>query len=357
MVSSFLFLCNLFHVSLVLGGWVDPDTLDEDRYTKSNVDGRIHQIVFSDEFNVENRDFADGNDPKWTAMNKNDYTNYALHYYSNRFAKTTNGYLNISTVKEDISFIVPSKIPGKKEKMTKNYQSAMVNGWNKFCFTGGIIEFKAKLPGKYDIGGLWPAMWLLGNLARSTYVGSSDNMWPWSFSKCDRNKQSSQEISACAVEHHWDVGERQGRGAPEIDILEAMPGKEKLIGTPVNKPYYSASLQVAPSVPNYRPEPSTVADPKKWYHHGLEYGKNTSLNIFFYGMALLHQTKNLDYNADAISANSNLQETHFKDFHTYRLEWLPGSEGYLRWYLDNEFVYAISANALNITGALIPEEP
>ena len=26
-------------------------------------------------------------------------------------------------------------------------------------------------------------------------------------------------------------------------------------------------------------------------------------------------------------------------------------------YLDGEFVYSISANALNLTGALIPEEP
>ena len=170
---SFVFIYLILNVAKIQGGWIDPDTLDEDKFTTSNVDGKTYQLVFSDEFNVENRDFIDGNDPRWTAMNKNDYTNFALHYYSNRFAKTTNGYLNISTVKEDITFTVPSTIPGKKEKKTKNYQSAMINGWNKFCFTGGIIEFNAQLPGRYDIGGLWPAMWLLGNLARSTYVESS----------------------------------------------------------------------------------------------------------------------------------------------------------------------------------------
>ncbi|RYY82488.1 hypothetical protein EON63_13225 [archaeon] len=34
-----------------------------------------------------------------------------------------------------------------------------------------MVEVRAKLPGQYDIAGLWPAIWLLGNLARATYVG------------------------------------------------------------------------------------------------------------------------------------------------------------------------------------------
>ena len=40
---------------------------------------------------------------------------------------------------------------------TKHVQSGMVQGWNKFCLTGGIVEFSAKLPGKASVGGLWPA--------------------------------------------------------------------------------------------------------------------------------------------------------------------------------------------------------
>ena len=39
----------------------------------------------------------------------------------------------------------------------KYIQSAMLQGWNKFCFTGGIVEFSAKLPGSPRIAGLWPA--------------------------------------------------------------------------------------------------------------------------------------------------------------------------------------------------------
>ena len=39
----------------------------------------------------------------------------------------------------------------------KYVQSAMLQSWNKFCFTGGIVEISAKLPGSPRIGGLWPA--------------------------------------------------------------------------------------------------------------------------------------------------------------------------------------------------------
>jgi hypothetical protein len=45
-----------------------------------------------------------GWDPKWTSMNKDDYTNYALQYYKNDLATTSNGYLNITTIIEDISY-------------------------------------------------------------------------------------------------------------------------------------------------------------------------------------------------------------------------------------------------------------
>ena len=88
----------------------------------------------------------------------------------------------------------------------------MVNGWNKFCFTGGIVEISAKLPGKHNAGGLWPAMWLLGNMARATYVGSSNNVWPWSYNTCSKAKQSEQKFSACNRVNHFDLHAFQGRG-------------------------------------------------------------------------------------------------------------------------------------------------
>jgi hypothetical protein len=89
-------------------------------------------------------------------------------------------------------------------------------------------------------------VWLLGNLARATYVGSSDFVWPYSYNKCDPSIRQSQEINACAKVSHFGLGEGRGRGAPEIDILESMQGgTEKLPHTPIRRPYLSCSYQVS----------------------------------------------------------------------------------------------------------------
>ncbi len=96
------------------------------------------------------------------------------------------------------------------------------------------MEISAQLPGKSDIAGLWPAMWLMGNIARATFTRSSDFQWPWSYDKCILNKtagangeglfQPQQELHACDYANHYDMHHQEGRGAPEIDILEVMPG-------------------------------------------------------------------------------------------------------------------------------------
>ena len=70
------------------------------------MNGRVYDLVFSDEFNVAGRSLNDGNDPRWTAMNKDDYTNAALQYYNNELVSTSNGYLNITTIRKDITFNV-----------------------------------------------------------------------------------------------------------------------------------------------------------------------------------------------------------------------------------------------------------
>ena len=132
-------------------------------------------------------------------MNKNDYTNMALHFYHASAVTTSGGALNISTSYSPTSFQSAEDDKGfvVMTKRRKPYSSGMVQGWGKFCFTGGIMEVRAKLPGAGAVGGLWPAMWLLGSLARATYVGSTDWIWPWSYDKCDRSLQPKQEINAC----------------------------------------------------------------------------------------------------------------------------------------------------------------
>lgn len=86
---------------------------------------------------------------------------------------------------------------------------------------------------------------MLGNLARATYVGSSDYMWPYSYNKCDPNKREAQEINACQKVSHYGMQPGFGRGAPEIDVIEAMQGQiEELPNTNITRPYQSCSYQV-----------------------------------------------------------------------------------------------------------------
>jgi len=179
-------------------------------------------------------------------------TNDALHYYSHDNVITKNGVLSIH-VEQKVNLYKAFDENNKKFYADKKYiQSGMVQGWNKFCITGGIIEISAKLPGEPNIGGLWPALWLMGNLARATYVGSSDYMWPYSYSKCNLKRVHSQEINACMEVSHYGLESGKGRGAPEIDILETMQGiDDKLPHTNVTRPYLSASYQVRYNLCNF----------------------------------------------------------------------------------------------------------
>jgi hypothetical protein len=64
----------------VNAGWVDPDSPLQAQTTFSLVehDKRLYQLVFSDEFEQDGRSFHDGNDPRWTAMNKNDCAEHVV---------------------------------------------------------------------------------------------------------------------------------------------------------------------------------------------------------------------------------------------------------------------------------------
>ena len=58
----------------------------------------------------------------------------------------------------------------------KPSMSGMMSTWNKFCFTGGLIETAVILPGVNNIVGLWPAVWTMGNLGRAGFGASLEGM-------------------------------------------------------------------------------------------------------------------------------------------------------------------------------------
>ena len=235
------------------------------------------------------------------------------------------------------------------------------------------------LPGRYDVGGLWPAFWLLGNLARHTYVGSAEHVWPWSSSVCTDKSRSAQLVSACDRVQHYGLHTGYGRGAPEIDIFEVQAGNVPantgpFLRMPVGQPFLSSSYQVAPGrLP--RPGEGWYPPPGVWYDH-LRWGENTTLNIAFYGTYnhFLDATDpaSQDYWSDAISFNRQLDASHFGQFHKYRVEWeLPDANGnvennyteptygYIRWFLDDQFILEVDGLGLHAsgTGGEISSEP
>ena len=240
-------------------------------------------------------------------------------------------------------------------------QTAMIQTWNKFCFTGGVLELSIKLPGHAYSGGLWPAAWLVGNLARASYQKSTLNMWPWSYDKCDHNEMDTlkykQEINACDANPGYGLHPYQGRGAPEIDIFEVMPGHEMPGSSETIRPFLSQSLQVSPGIAKHQstPQPMSSLNDKSGQQglslplqkgrptNGMPLNRSTTtwysdvtmntggeFNYGFWGAEAGQQfdptTKQIHkYMEDAVSVNTFLEDTHFESHHVYRLEWQPGN--------------------------------
>ena len=209
----------------------------------------------SDEFNAPGRTFKDGDDPTWTALDKSDDDSSAAgggsqHFYNSSAISTTkDGYLEIRSTIDKTEWKHLDEKDKKYKDVKKDFKSGMLQSWNKFCFTGGILEVDVIFPGDPSIGGLWPAIWLLGNLGRATYEASTNNIWPFSYDKCDRKMQAAQTISACNLQNHFGLNALQGRGATEIDLIEIMAGEDVgfLKGTSpgVGYPYADLTLQVS----------------------------------------------------------------------------------------------------------------
>ncbi|CAB9508285.1 Beta-glucan synthesis-associated protein KRE6 [Seminavis robusta] len=359
--SAFRVLLCLLLIVAGQASFIDMDTPLDRRTTTSIVDGSVYHLVMSDEFNTDNRTLTDGHDPMWTALDRSDDDASSAgggsqQFYNSTNVQIVNGSLLIHTTLEKTEWTRFDHVKKKWTQETTYYKSGMVQSWNKFCFTGGIVEVDMILPGHPNIGGLWPAVWMLGNLGRATYEASTNNIWPWSFDKCDRQMQPRQAISACNRQNHYGLHPFQGRGATEIDIIEVMTGDSggffAATDPPVALPYADMTLQLAPGIEKNRPQSGGL--PKKnetkvhgftqfqantWYE-GLEYAGNTSINPFFYGTYLaktkpgepVTRTAKQAFQADAVGVVHQLTPSHFEKMHTIRLEWQPGPGGRLDWY-------------------------
>ena len=102
------------------------------------------KLVWSDEFNTDGRTFYPGDDPFWEAEDLHYWGTNNMEWYSpgmsvrsnkrhlfNRFSvvdaiTTKDGYLSIQL--------------DKKPSHDLKYEGGLLTSWNKFCFTGGLIE-------------------------------------------------------------------------------------------------------------------------------------------------------------------------------------------------------------------------
>ncbi|KAI0082265.1 beta-glucan synthesis-associated [Panus rudis PR-1116 ss-1] len=249
------------------GNWglIDLDT-PTDAYTKPDyLTGKDWQLIFSDEFNTDGRTFYPGDDPYWEAVDLHYWQTNNMEWYDPAAITTRNGALEITL--------------SRKETHDLHFQGGMMSTWNKFCFTGGLIETSVVLPGVNNVVGLWPAVWTMGNLGRAGYGASLEGMWPYTYDSCDVGTVANQSINGlpvaatvngdksvggvlsylpgqrlsrctCPGESHPGPvhadGTYVGRAAPEIDIFEAQITGEPLTGQ------VSQSSQWAPFNAQYR---------------------------------------------------------------------------------------------------------
>ncbi|EJD45587.1 glycoside hydrolase family 16 protein [Auricularia subglabra TFB-10046 SS5] len=245
------------------------DATPDDVKQRVGFDGHEYELVFSDEFNTDNRSFAPGDDPFWEAVDLYYWPTKDMQWYDPDQVTTADGYLRIKLEQIDPSI-----------NHDLSLKSGMLQSWNKFCFTNGYIEIRAQLPGPPNVAGYWPGAWTMGNLARPGYGATSDGTWPYTYDTCNvgivRNQSfdgvnppaafnldpsvgrsnynydlswlAGQKISACTCEgeDHPGPHAKRGRGAPEIDILEAEKDKHGRDGGSV-----SQSAQFAPFSANY----------------------------------------------------------------------------------------------------------
>jgi len=310
---------------------IDPDTPDS-AYEFESSSGEMFQLVFSDEFDEDGRTFFPGDDPHWEAEDLWYRATEDLEWYKPEQVTTKDGYLQITMEERQVGDL--------------NVTSGLLTSWNKFCFQGGILQVNVSYPGEPDVPGLWPAVWLLGNLSRAGYTATTDGLWPYTYDSCDigvLQNQTNNALSAlpgqrlnkcvCAGEDHPSPG--KGRSSPELDLIEARFGPDG--------PTVQQSIQLAPFDYRYRINEDHIS-----------LAEGTQLNTFVGGPV-----------QQVIASESSIDEDIFqgKRFETFTMEYEPGPNGYLVFHIGDEEKFRLNAAAIgpnpfsHISQRPIPEEP
>ncbi|RDB28835.1 Beta-glucan synthesis-associated protein SKN1 [Hypsizygus marmoreus] len=321
------------------------------------------QLVFSDEFNTDGRSFYPGDDPYWEAVDLHYWATNNLEWYDPAAITTKNGALEVTL--------------SQKETHGLHYEGGMMTTWNKFCFTGGLIETSVTLPGANNVVGLWPAIWTMGNLGRAGYGASLEGMWPYTYDACDVGTAPNQtfrgqpvaatingdinaggalsflpgqRLSRCTCPGESHPGPKHvdgsfvGRSAPEIDIFEA-----QVTGTPPTG-QVSQSAQWAPINDHYlwfnTSDTTIIAD-----------ASITMLNSYL-GGAFQQAT------SAVTKTNQDCYELALGCSSLYAFEYKPGFDNaYISWISDGKLAWTLKQagmapdDRVEIAARPIPQEP
>ncbi|KAL8286437.1 hypothetical protein RQP46_004454 [Phenoliferia psychrophenolica] len=221
-----------------LPGLLDADT-PTSVYSRTGFDGKEYKLVFSDEFNTDGRTFWPGDDPWWEAVDIHYSGTSDLEWYDPDAVTTKSGNLEI-TLSEEPSHGL-------------NFRSGMLQSWNKLWYAklSATVMAEDRSRGRANI-----VLQLHRRLHRSEYEP------PWERKHYDfepdmahcgqdfrQQRLPGQRLSACTCEkdrsEHPGPNVGVGRGAPEIDIIEAQIAPSGTMGSA------SQSIQMAPMDAGY----------------------------------------------------------------------------------------------------------
>jgi beta-glucanase (GH16 family) len=318
-------------------GLIDRDTPQSAMHRKGEF-GDEYELVFSDEFNDNNRTFYEGDDPYFYAGDFWYGATQDLEWYDPDAVTTYDGTLELRL--------------DRHPNHGLQFRSGMLNSWNQLCFKGGIFEVSVSLPGPAGVPGLWPGAWTMGNLGRPGYLSTTDGLWPYTYQGCDAgitpNQSSSDGLSflpgqrlpscTCPGEDHPTPG--KGRGAPEIDIIE--------VGSTYGAhpmPIATQSYQVAPFDLWWYPDYNYTAVPD-----------NTLSGYNGYTGGPYQQ---------ALSATTMLNRTWYDgiQYQRYSFEYAPGEgeDAFISWKIGDQTMWMLDGRAIrangNVAARQISEEP
>ena len=141
---------------------------------------------------------------------------------------------------------------------THHFSTPIIQGLNRFCFTGGIRKLSAWMPGPVSLNELWATEWLLGNLRRATVPASTDGLWPFNVAKDYCPAPKDHAVNQVGIQARSACRDTAGgfRGNPDMDynryvavgvcptLLEDVVGRLNY-----SQPMFASILKTVPGLP------------------------------------------------------------------------------------------------------------